>query len=131
MSKYVFKNPEVEKALRLVARELGYSDHEFDQNIKAWGCCKTIWFNGEALDDFDFPSSLLKKVKDFNPNDWNDSDVIPPEDEEDPGTSKIMLIEDGEGFPQKGYYDFLEKDWFDFNTQKSIECGRYRLYPCD
>lgn len=129
MSKYVFKNPEVEKALRLVAGELGYSDEDFDRQVKIWSCGKTIWLMGEGLEDFDFPSSLLKKVKDFNPDGWNDPDVIPPEDEEDRGTSKIMLIENDDGYPQKGYYDFIDKVWVEVGTRELIECSRYKFYP--
>lgn len=34
MSKYVFKNPEVEKALRLVAKELGVNNESFDKQIE-------------------------------------------------------------------------------------------------
>ena len=129
MSKYVFKNPEVEKALRLVVKELGYSDEDFDHQVEIWSCCKTIWFDGEGLDNFDFPSSLLKEVKDFNPDGWNDPDVEPPEDEDNPGTSKIMLIENDDGYPQKGYYNFVTKIWRELGTIEEIECNRYRLYP--
>ena len=131
MAKYVFKNPEVEKALRLVARELGYSDEEFDHQIEDLGCCKVIWFKGEGRDYFGFPSSLLKKAKNFNPNGWNDSDVIPPEDEEDPVMSKIMLIENDDGYPQKGCYIFITKSWQELGTCVEIECNRYRPYPYD
>lgn len=129
MSKYVFKNPEVEKALRLVAKKLGYSDEEFDRQVEFWGCGKTIYFASEGLGDLNFPTSLLKKVKDFNPNGWNDSDVIPPEDKDDLGTSKIMLIENDDGYPQKGYYNFETKSWRELGTIEEIECSRYRPYP--
>lgn len=129
MSKYVFKNPEVEKALRFVAKELGYSDEDFDHQVEIWSCCDTIWLVGEDLEEFNFPSSLLKKVKDFNPDRWNDSDVIPPEDEDDKGTSKLMLVENNDGYPEKGYYDFTEKDWFRVGTRELIECRRFRSYP--
>ena len=36
MSKYVFKNPEVEKALRLVSKELGFEEDQFDQSLEIW-----------------------------------------------------------------------------------------------
>lgn len=129
MSRYVFKNPEVEKALRLVAKELGHSDKDFDRQIEIWSCSKTIFLIGEGPGDLNFPSSLLKKVKDFNPNGWNDPDVEPPEDEDDPGTSKIMLIENDDGYPQKGYYNFETKSWRELGTIEEIECSRYRPYP--
>ena len=37
MSKYVFKNAEFEKALRLIAKEIGVSDKEFDDKVQLWG----------------------------------------------------------------------------------------------
>lgn len=129
MSKYVFKNPEVEKALRLVAKELGFEDDQFDQSLEIWaGATKVqISYKGQTL--LSFSTSLLKEVKQFNPNGWNDSDVIPPKDEEDLGTSKIMLIENNDSFPQKGYYDFETKSWRELGTIEEIECSRYRPYP--
>lgn len=129
MSKYVFKNPEVEKALRLVAKDLGFEDDQFDQSLEIWaGATKVqISYKGQTL--LSFSTSLLKEVKLFNPDDWNDSDVIPPEDEEDRGTSKIMLIENDDGYPQKGYYNFITKSWRELGTCEEIECNRYRPYP--
>lgn len=131
MSKYVFKNPEVEKALRLVAKELGFEDDQFDQSLEIWtGATRVqISYKGQTL--LSFSTSLLKEVKPFNPDDWNDSDVIPPEDEEDRGTSKIMLIENDDGYPQKGYYNFITKSWRELGTCEEIECKRYRPYPFD
>ena len=131
MSKYVFKNPEVEKALRLVANKLGYSDEYFDHQVEIWSCGKNIYLVGEESGDLTFPSSLLKEVKDFNPNGWNDSDVIPPKDEDDPGTSKIMLIENDDNFPYKGYFNFELNCWCELGTCEEIECLRYRSYPTD
>lgn len=129
MSKYVFKNPEVEKALRLVAKELGFEDDQFDQSLEIWaGATRVrISYKGQTL--LSFSTSLLKEVKPFNPDGWNDSDVIPPKDEEDIGTSKIMLIENNDSFPQKGYYDFETKSWRELGTIEEIECSRYRPYP--
>lgn len=129
MSKYVFKNLEVEKALRLVAKELGFEDDQFDQSLEIWaGATKVqISYKGQTL--LSFSTSLLKEVKPFNPDGWNDSDVIPPEDEEDHGTSKIMLIENDDGYPQKGYYNFITKSWRELGTCEEIECKRYRPYP--
>lgn len=131
MSKYVFKNPEVEKALRLVAKDLGFKDDQFDQSLEIWaGATKVqISYKGQTL--LSFSTSLLKEVKPFNPDDWNDSDVIPPEDEEERGTSKIMLIENDDGYPQKGYYNFITKSWRELGTCEEIECNRYRPYPFD
>lgn len=132
MSKYVFKNPEVEKALRLVANELGCSDEKFDRQVNFWvSNSSTIPIIDKGRGDFYFPSSLLKKVKDFDPNGWNDPDVEPPEDEDDSGTSKIMLIENNDGCPQKGYYNFETKSWRELGTCEEIECNRYRPYPFD
>lgn len=131
MNKYVFKNPEVEKALRIVAKELGFSDDQFDQSIETWSgeTRVQISYKGQTL--LSFSTSLLKEVKLFNPDDWNDSDVTPPEDEEDRGTSKIMLIENDDGYPQKGYYNFITKGWRELGTCEEIECKRYRPYPFD
>lgn len=131
MTKYVFKNPEVEKALRLVVKEFGFQDDQLDTMLEMWRGETTVslTYKGQTL--LSFSTSLLKEVKPFNPDDWNDSDVIPPEDEEDRGTSKIMLIENDDGYPQKGYYNFITKRWRELGTCEEIECKRYRPYPFD
>lgn len=131
MSKYVFKNPEVEKALRLVAKELGFSDDQFDQSLEIWAGATRVQISYKGQTLLSFSTSLLKEVKPFNPDDWNDSDVIPPEDKDDRGTSKIMLIENDDGYPQKGYYNFITKSWRELGTCEEIECKRYRPYPFD
>ena len=81
--KYKFKNAEVEKALRLVAKELGFSDDQFDQSIETWSGATSIRITHKGLTLLSFSTDLLKEVKEFNPNGWNDSDVIPPKDEDD------------------------------------------------
>lgn len=129
MSKYVFKNPEVEKALRLVAKELGLSDDQFDTSLEIWAGATRVQISYKGQTFLSFSTSLLKEVKPFNPDDWNDSDVIPPEDEEDLGTSKIMLIENKDNYPQKGYFNFIRNRWCELGTCEEIECLRYRLYP--
>ena len=131
MSKYVFKNPEVEKALRLVAKELGLEDDQFDQSLEIWAGATRVQISYKGQTLLSFSTSLLKEVKPFNPDDWNDSDVIPPEDKDDRGTSKIMLIENDDGYPQKGYYNFITKSWRELGTCEEIECNRYRPYPFD
>ena len=133
MTKYVFKNAEVGKALRLVAKELGYSDEEFDHQVQYWGHCKTIWI--ESLEDerlsFDFPTSLLLAVKEFDPNGWNEADVEPPRDSDFKDNSPLLLVEDPSAFPYKAYFDFERKAWFDARENKKIVCARYRTYPSD
>lgn len=129
--KYKFKNAEVEKALRLVAKELGFSDDQFDQSIETWSDTASIRILHEGLILLSFSTDLLKEVKEFNPNGWNDSDVIPPKDENDPGTSKIMLIENDDNFPYKGYFDFELNCWRELGTYQEAECLRYRSYPTD
>lgn len=131
MSKYVFKNPEVEKALRLVARELGFSDDQFDQSIETWSGATSIRITHKGLTLLSFSTDLLKEVKEFNPYGWNDSDVIPPKDEDDRGTSKTMLIENDDNFPYKGYFNFELNCWCELGTCLEIECLRYRSYPTD
>ena len=131
MSKYVFKNPEVEKALRLVAKELGFSDDQFDQSLETWSGATSIRITHKGLTLLSFSTDLLKEVKEFNPNGWNDSDVIPPKDEDDPGTSEIMLIENYDNFPYKGYFDFELNCWRELGTYQEAECLRYRSYPTD
>lgn len=133
MSKYVFKNAEVEKAMRLVAKELGVSDEEFDKCVQHRGNCSTVFVGkdqyGNAL--ISFSNDLLKKVKDFNPNYWNSSEVEPPRDQDDDDCSPIMLIENNDGYPSKGYFDFVKEEWRVLGTGEFIECSRYRLYPDD
>ena len=131
MSKYVFKNPEVEKALRLVAKELGFEDDQFDTSIETWSGATSIRITHKGLTLLSFSTDLLKEVKEFNPYGWNDSDVIPPKDEDDPGTSKIMLIENDDNFPYKGYFNFELNCWCELGTCEEIECLRYRSYPTD
>ena len=131
MSKYVFKNPEVEKALRLVARELGFSDDQFDQSIETWSGATSIRITHKGLTLLYFSTDLLKEVKEFNQYRWNDSDVIPPKDEDDRGTSKTMLIENDDNFPYKGYFNFELNCWCELGTCLEIECLRYRSYPTD
>ena len=131
MSKYVFKNAEVEKALRLVAKELGVSDEEFDSQIKQWFGCTSIYLSDGDRDVLTFSTKLIKLVKDYNPSGWNDSDVIPPEDPKEKGTSQIMLVENYGGHPTKSYYDLVDKKWCEIGTDLEIECARYRLYPSD
>lgn len=129
--KYKFKNAEVEKALRLVAKELGFSDDQFDQSIETWSGATSIRITHKGLTLLSFSTDLLKEVKEFNPYGWNDSDVIPPKDEDDPGTSKIMLIENDDNFPYKGYFDFELNCWRELGTYQEAECLRYRSYPTD
>lgn len=131
MKKYVFKNPEVEKALRLVSKELGVSDEKFDEDVQRWGRCSTIYIEDEDGNTVvDFPSILLKERKEFKPNGWNGCDVIPPRDVTG-ACSAYMLIEDVNFYTHKGYYDFSAKGWLDCINGCRIDCYRYRLYPCD
>lgn len=129
--KYKFKNAEIEKALRLVAKELGFSDDQFDQSTETWSGATSIRITHKGLTLLSFSTELLKEVKEFNPNGWNDSDVIPPKDEDDRGTSKIMLIENNDNFPYKGYFDFELNCWRELGTYQEAECLRYRSYPTD
>lgn len=129
--KYKFKNAEIEKALRLVANELGFSDDQFDQSIETWSGATSIRITHKGLTLLSFSTDLLKEVKEFNPYGWNDSDVIPPKDEDDPGTSKIMLIENDDNFPYKGYFNFELNCWCELGAWQEIECLRYRSYPTD
>lgn len=131
MSKYVFKNPEVEKALRLVANELGVDNESFDKQIEEWWLVDMVYMDDGNRDVLCFPTDLIEEVKEFNLYGWNDSDVIPPKDEDDPGTSKIMLIENDDNFPYKGYFNFELNCWCELGTCEEIECLRYRIYPTD
>ena len=131
MSKFVFKNAEVEKALRLVAKELGVSDEEFDSQIKEWFECLNIYLSDGDRDVLTFSTKLIKLVKDFNPSGWNDSDVIPPEDSELNGFSEVMLVEDEYGFPKKGVFSFTAYQWLECGPLTEMQCSRYRQYPSD
>lgn len=132
MSKYVFKNPEVEKALRLVSKELGVSDEKFDEDVQLWGRCSTIYILDEDGNTVvDFPSILLKEHKEFNPNGWNESDVIPPKDPNLEWASVNLIIEDAFDKPHIGYYHYESKNWVDIRNDMNITCKRYCLYPKD
>jgi len=129
--KYKFKNAEVEKALRLVAKELGINNESFDKQIDEWGFADTVYMDDGYRDVLRFTTDLIEEIEEFNPNGWNDSDVIPPKDEDDRGMSKIMLIENDDNYPQKGYFNFVLNCWCELGTCEEIECLRYRLYPTD
>lgn len=129
MSKYVFKNAEVGKALRLVAKELGVSDEEFDERVKDLADMPKVVFLHGGQPFLTFSTELLKEVKEFNPNDWNSSEVEPPRDQDDDDCSPIMLIENNDGYPSKGFFVFTTKQWIELGTGEFLECSRYRLYP--
>lgn len=131
MNRYVFKNPEVEKALRLVIKEFGFQDDQLDTMLEMWQGRTTVSLTDKGQTLLSFSTDLLKEVKEFNPYGWNDSDVIPPKDEDDPGTSKIMLIENDDNLPYKGYFNFELNCWCELGTCEEIECLRYRSYPTD
>lgn len=130
MAKYVFKNPEVEKALRLVAKEHGISDERFDNRVQYWGSYPTVFMGNDGL-CMSFSTDLLRKVKDFDPNGWNDSDVIPPVDDPIANASTTMLAEDKYGDAKKGFYDFNNHVWREAVYSDIFDCKRYRLYPFD
>ena len=133
MSKYVFKNAEVEKALRLIAKELGVSDEEFDEKVQLWGDSNAVYIdrpdNGHI--GLYFSTSILEEVKEFNPNGWNDPNVIPPVSPYNDRVSTLMLVEDDFGYPEKGFYDFSTRRWIRRTSCELIRCSRYRLYPSD
>lgn len=131
MSKYVFKNAEFEKSLRLIAKEIGVSDKEFDDKVQLWGGSQTVYIDRPDDDriGLDFPASLLIKVEDFNPTGWNDSEVIPPEGNGLKGFSEVMLVEDEYGFPKKGVFSFTSNQWLECGPLTEMHCSRYRLYP--
>lgn len=133
MSKYVFKNAEVEKALRLIAKELGVSDERFDKDlIHEMGCATAFISRNEyGLAALSFSKDLLNEIKEFDPNSWNDSDVIPPEDSELKGFSEVMLVEDEYGFPKKGVFSFTAYQWLECGPLTEMQCSRYRQYPSD
>lgn len=133
MAKYIFKNPEVEKALRLVAKELGVSDEEFDKSVDFWGNCSTIFVGKDEYGNsqFSFRGSLLKEVKDFDPYGWNDADVLPPENPDLKWCSVNLIIEDAFGLLHFGFYHFDSRRWRDVRAGIDITCKRYRLYPAD
>lgn len=129
--KYKFKNAEVEKALRLVANELGINDESFDKQIDEWGLADTVYMDDGNRDVLCFSTKLIEKVEEFNPNGWNSSKVEPPKDRDEYGTSPIMIVENDDGYPSKGFFVFATKEWLELGTGDLIECSRYRLYPYD
>lgn len=133
MKKYVFENPEIEKALRLVANDLGISDEVFDKQVQEQGHLDVISLGPRTTNLFSlsFPDVLLKEVEVFDPDNWNEHYIVPPEAEYGKGTSKIMLIENDDNFPYKGYFDFELNCWRELGTYQEAECLRYRSYPTD
>lgn len=129
--KYKFKNAEVEKALRLVANELGVNNESFDKQIEEWGFNDVVYMDDGERDVLFFPTELVEKVEEFNPDGWNSSKVEPPKDRDECGTSPIMLVENYDGYPSKGFFVFAKKEWLELGTGDLIECSRYRLYPDD
>lgn len=133
MAKYVFKNAEVEKALRLVAKEFGISNEQFDEAVKVFGNFEKVYFGicHPKIFHFSFSTSLLREIKDFDPNGWNDSDVIPPVDDPIANASTTMLAEDKYGDAKKVFYDFNNHVWREAVYSEIFDCKRYRLYPSD
>ena len=129
--KYKFKNAEVEKALRLVANELGINHESFDKQIDEWGFAEMVYMDDGNRDVLLFPTALIEKVKEFNPNGWNESDVIPPKDPNLEWASVNLLIEDAFDKPHVGYYHYESRNWVDIRNDMNITCKRYRLYPSD
>lgn len=129
--KYKFKNAEVEKALRLVANELGINHESFDKQIDEWGFADTVYMDDGNRDVLFFPTKLIEKVKVFNPNGWNEADAEPPKDPNCKLNPLFMLVEDSEGLPHKAFFDFEENTWIDAKNMGEITCLRYRIYPTD
>ena len=131
MAKYKFKNAEVEKALRLVAKELGITDESFDKQIEEWGFASMIYVDDDVNDVLCFSTELIEKVEEFNPDGWNSSKVVPPSNPLFKDSSSFMLIEDCEGIPHKALFYFDKNVWKDAKTLDEISCRRYRIYPTD
>lgn len=129
--KYKFKNAEVEKALRLVAKEVGINDKNFDKQIEEWAFADLIYMNDGEHDVLCFSTDLIEKVEEFNPDGWNSSKVVPPVNPFVKDTSSFMLVEDCEGIPHKALFYFDKDAWKDAKTLDEISCRRYRIYPYD
>ena len=129
--KYKFKNAEVEKALRLVANELGVNDESFDKQIEEWVFADMIYMDDGNHDVLCFSTELIDKTDEFNPDGWNSSKVEPPSDPFGKATSSFMLVEDCEGIPHKALFYFGKTPWRDAKSLDEISCGRYRIYPTD
>ena len=129
--KYKFKNAEIEKALRLVANELGVNNESFDKQIDEWGFADTVYMDDGNRDVLFFPTKLIEKVEEFNPNGWNSSKVEPQSNPFGRATSSFMLVEDYEGIPHKALFYFTKKTWRDAKSLDEISCRRYRIYPAD
>ena len=129
--KYKFKNAEIEKALRLVANELGINNESFDKQIDEWGFAEMVYMDDGNRDVLFFPTKLIEKVEEFNPDGWNSSKVEPPSNTFSKETSSFMLVEDCEGIPHKAFFDFDENAWRDEKSLDEISCRRYRIYPTD
>lgn len=131
MAKYKFKNAEVEKALRLVAKELGIENEDFDKQIDEWGFFDMIYVDDEVDAVLCFSTDLIEEIEEFDPDCWNNSNVEPPKDEYFKKNSPFMLVEDTNEVPFKAFFDFEKKAWIDTANLSEITCLRYRLYPSD
>lgn len=129
--KYKFKNAEVEKALRLVAKEVGITDESFDKQIEEWAFASLIYMDDGEHDVLCFSTDLIEEIEEFDPDCWNNSNVEPPKDEYFKKNSPFMLVEDSEGIPHKAFFDFDKNAWTDVNTMSEISCERFRSYPAD
>lgn len=129
--KYKFKNAEVEKALRLVAKEVGIDDESFDKQVDEWAFADLIYMDDGEHDVLCFSTDLIEKVEEYNPDGWNSSKVVPPSNPFVKDTSSFMLVEDCEGIPHKALFYFDKNTWKDAKTLDEISCRRFRIYPYD
>lgn len=129
--KYKFKNAEIEKALRLVANELGINNESFDKQIEEWGFADMIYMDDGNRDVLCFSTDLIEEIEEFDPYCWNNSNVEPPKDEYFKKNSPFMLVEDSDDIPHKAFFDFDKNAWTDAKSLDEISCRRYRIYPTD
>ena len=127
MSKYKFNNYKVEDAIKTLCEELGIDDLDrcIEMSLRH-GLNVFCQVDGKTV--LEFSSSLVNPVA-FDPNGWNDGDVIPPPSQPDCLTSRVMLIEAKDCSLKRGFYNHHKQHWEDTLDGNVIECSRYRLYP--
>ena len=124
MSKYKFNNWKVEDAIKTLCEELGIDD--LDRCIEmSFRHGLNVFCQVDGKTVLEFSGSLVNPVA-FDPNGWNDGDVIPDQEGNLPD---VMLIEDMYGDVYKGFWSRKYSKWVNCTEKEIKDVRRYRIYP--